>query len=149
MLHTPTYLMGTVQTAAYRILREHVYAVLDTWGITATAWSLLGVVAGAKNGIRQVEIARALRIQAPQVTLIIKDLTAREYIQGTKNQFDARAKLFVLSPKGKKFVRATEAALALSLTGLLEGLTEQDMLVYQKVLKTIIANDEMMKATES
>lgn len=149
MIHTPTYLMGAIQATAYRILREHVYAVLATSGITATAWSLLGVVAGAKNGIRQVEIARALRIQAPQVTLTIKELSAREYIQGTKNQFDARARLFVLSPKGKKFMRATESALALSLTGLLDGLTEQDMLVYQKVLKTIIANDEMMKAMES
>ena len=140
----PTYLTGTVQTQAYRVLREHVYAVLNNYDLTPTYWSMLGVIHEARDGIRQVEIARLLHVKAPLITAMAKQLETRELVQSVQNQFDARAKLLALTPQGRKFMKQIEHELNERLGTLLQGLTEQDMQTYHHVLTTIIANDETL-----
>jgi DNA-binding MarR family transcriptional regulator len=144
-MNLPTYITGSIQTKAYRILREEVYAVLDQYELTPTHWSMLGIIVQARDGVRQAEIARTIHVKAPMVTIMARDLQKREIIKSVQNQFDARAKLLALTPEGKKFVKIVEASLNKTLKQLLTNLTEKDLITYHKVLVTIITNYESNK----
>jgi MarR family transcriptional regulator, transcriptional regulator for hemolysin len=144
-MNLPTYMTGTIQTKAYRLLREHVYATLEQYELTPTYWSMLGIIMEARDGVRQAEIARSLYVKAPLVTVMARDLQQRGLIRSVQNQFDARAKLLALTPDGKKFIKTVEISLTKSLNLLLSGLTEKELDAYHKVLLTIITNDEAIK----
>ncbi len=135
-----TYINGTIQSRSVRLLRQRVIAVLSTYDLTPTYWSMLGIIFEARDGIRQTDVANALQVKPPLVTMMTRELQGRDLIKVVPNQFDARAKLLTTTPAGKKFVKGVESTLSKMLEGLLEGLTESDMLTYQKVLTTIIAN---------
>lgn len=135
-----TYINGTIQSRSVRLLRQRVIAILSTYDLTPTYWSMLGVIFEARDGIRQTDVAHALQVKPPLVTMMTRELQSRDLIKVVPNQFDARAKLLTTTPAGKKYVKGVETALSKMLEGLLEGLTESDMLTYQKVLTTIIAN---------
>src|ERR1700722_19784867 len=99
-MNLPTYIIGSVQTKAYRILRERVYAILDQYELTPTHWSMLGVIMQARDGVRQAEIARTIHVKAPMVTIMARDLQKRGIVKSVQNQFDARAKLLAITPEG-------------------------------------------------
>lgn len=140
-MNLPTYITGTVQAQSYRLLREHVYAVLAQYELTPTYWSMLGIIMEARDGVRQVEIATILRVKAPLITAMAKQLQDRDIIQSVQNQFDARAKLLALTQNGRKYMKIVETELNKELEMLLVGLNENDLITYNKVLTTIIAND--------
>ncbi len=141
----PTYITGTIQVKAYRLLREYVSAVLAEYALTPTHWSMLGTIMQARDGIRQVEIAHTMHVKAPLVTTMARQLQERGLVQSVQNQFDARAKLLAMTPSGRKLVRTVELDLNKAINTLLTGLTESDLIVYHKVLTTIIANDEALQ----
>ncbi len=144
-MNIPSYVGGSVQARAYRLLREHVYESLAQYDLNPTYWAMLGIIVEARDGVRQVEIARQLHVKAPLVTAMAQQLEAKGIIQSVQNQFDARAKLLALTPEGKKLVKAVEISLNSILEKLLYGLTEKELSIYHKVLLTIIANDENLK----
>lgn len=141
-MNLPTYVAGNVQAKAYRVLREHVYGVLTKYDLTPTYWSMLGIIIEARDGVRQAEIARLLHVKAPLVTNMAKELESLGLIKSVQNQFDARAKLLAVTPEGKKFAKTVEATLNHTLKKLLNGVTEQELKTYHKVLTTIIANGD-------
>jgi DNA-binding MarR family transcriptional regulator len=145
-MNLPTYIAGTTQAKAYRLLREHIYEVLSQYDLTPTYWSMLGIIMQAQDGVRQVEIAKKLHVKAPMVTSMAQQLQKRGLVQGVQNQFDARAKLLAVTPSGKKFVKGVEQSLHKTLDQLLHGITENDLVAYHKVLTTIIANDASLKS---
>ncbi|MGC1176470.1 MAG: MarR family transcriptional regulator [Candidatus Saccharimonadales bacterium] len=144
-MNLPTYITSTVQTQAYRLLREHIYAVLSQYDLTPTYWSTLGIIFEARDGVRQVDIAQELYVKAPLVTTMARELERRGLVQSVQNQFDARAKLLALTPAGKKLMKNVEADLEARLKKLLNGLTERDLVAYHKVLTTIVSNDTLLK----
>lgn len=144
-MNLPTYITGTVQTQAYSLLREHVYSVLSQYELTPTYWSMLGVIIQAKDGVRQAEVAQVMRVKAPLITVMARQMEQRGIIQSVQNQFDARAKLLAVTPEGKKFIKTVETALHQALDQLLSGLSEADMRTYHKVLTTIISNAGILK----
>lgn len=144
-MNLPTYITGTVQTKAYSLLREHVYSILTQYELTPTYWSMLGIIMQARDGVRQAEIAEAMRVKAPLITVMARQMEERGIVQSVQNQFDARAKLLAITPEGKKIIKTVEAALHQTLDQLLSGLTEKDLIAYHKVLTTIIANDAAIK----
>jgi DNA-binding MarR family transcriptional regulator len=146
-MNLPTYIAGALQTRAYAVLRKHVYAVLTTHDITPSHWSMLGIIIEARDGIRQSEVAKALNVKPPLVTVMVRYLEERGLIQTVPNQFDARAKLLSVTPEGKKLIKQTDSELNKQLDRLLTGLTEKDLIAYHKVLSTIVANDKTIKST--
>jgi MarR family transcriptional regulator for hemolysin len=144
-MNLPTYITGTMQTQAYRLLREHVYAVLAQYELTPTYWSMLGIILEARDGVRQVEIAKAMNVKAPLITAMAKQMEERNILQSVQNQFDARAKLLAITPEGRKLMKQVETELYHALGKLLTGLTEADLITYHKVLTTIVANDAAIK----
>lgn len=143
----PTYIVGTAQTRAYALLRENAYSVLNQYELTPTLWSMIGIIVEARDGVRQSEIARAMNVKPPLITIMVRDLEGKGILQSVKNQFDSRAKLISVTPKGKKMVKAVEIALSKNLGQLLIGLTEDELLTYHKVLTTIITNGNRIKRT--
>jgi DNA-binding MarR family transcriptional regulator len=136
----PTYLVGPVQTKAYAILRANVYGVLEHYELTPSHWAMLGVVLEARDGIRQSEIARALNVKPPLITIMVSSLQKKDIIKSVPNPFDTRSKLVIVTPTGKKFIKNIEAELHGTLSELLVGLTEDDLKAYYRVLETIISN---------
>lgn len=143
-MNLPTYITGTTQALAYRLLREQVYEVLGRYDLTPTYWSMLGVIIEARDGVRLADIARTLHVKAPLVTNMARTLESRELVKSVPNQFDARAKLLAVTPAGKKFSRDVEQDLRETLKVLLSGLTESELAAYHKVLTTIITNAQAL-----
>ncbi len=146
-MNLPTYIYGNTQTRGYAVLRRHVYSVLSKYDLTPTHWAMLGIIIEARDGVRQVEIARALNIKAPLITLLARELIKRKIINSVVNQFDSRAKLLSTTPYGKKYIKTVEKDLFKQLSKLLNGLTEEDLITYHKVLQTIITNDNRLLST--
>jgi DNA-binding MarR family transcriptional regulator len=144
-MNLPTYITGSVQTRAYALLRENVYSVLSEYDITPSHWAMLGVIIEARDGIRQSEIARAMNVKAPLITVMVKELEKQGMVQTVSNQFDARAKLVSLTPNGKKLVKTIETTLHKSLNRLLTGLTENDLITYHKVLLSVVNNGSRLQ----
>jgi DNA-binding MarR family transcriptional regulator len=105
---------------------------------------MLGIILEARDGIRQSEIAHALKVKPPLITIMSRKLHQQQLIQSVQNQFDTRAKLLSITPYGKKFMKTVETELYADLSELLTGLTEQDLITYHKVLETIIANKKRL-----
>lgn len=139
-MHIPTYLTGAIFAKSHKVLRDTVTRKLDRYDLSPTAWSFLGAVAHSPNGIRLVELAERLAVKAPFVTAMGNDLVERGLVERVQHQFDRRAKLLILTKKGRQFVADVEADVATELKKLLGGLTEAELRTYQKVLETIIAN---------
>jgi DNA-binding MarR family transcriptional regulator len=137
----PSYLSGAVFTKAYKVLREHVVACLSRYELSPTSWSFLGAVMDSPDGIRPVIVAQHLSVKAPLITVLSRNLIARDLVKLMPHHLDGRAKLLVITPKGKKYVQAVEKDMEQTLHRLLEGLTQDDLGAYRKVLETIIAND--------
>ncbi len=137
-----TYVTGTIQSRAYRLLRQQVIDVLSSYDLTPTYWSMLGIIMESRDGIRQTDVAKHLHVKPPLVTMMTRELQKRGLIISVTNQFDARAKLLTTTTAGKKQIKTIESNLSKMLDNLLKGLTEQDMLTYQKVLTTIITNSK-------
>lgn len=144
-MNPPTYLAGTIQAQAYRILRNYVYTVLERYELTPTYWSILGMIVEARDGVRVSDIAHGLHIKAPQVTMVTHELADRDLIKSVPHQFDGRAKLLAITPGGKRFVKTVDTSLTTTLSKLLHGLSIDDLTIYNKVLTTIISNAETLR----
>jgi DNA-binding MarR family transcriptional regulator len=141
-MNIPSYVSGTIYVTAYRTLRGRIATCLQRYELTPTTWSLLGIVMQARDGVRLNESARILSVKAPLVTMLANDLIERGIIARIPHHIDKRAKLLVMTTKGKKFVAGVEREMDKELKYLLNGVTEHDLKSYKKVLDTIIANGE-------
>lgn len=139
-MHIPTYLTGAIFAKSHKALRDAVTRGLSKHELSPTSWSFLGAVAQSPNGIRLVELADYLGVKAPFVTALAHDLVERGLVERAQHQFDRRAKLLILTKKGRLFVADVESDVESELRGLLADLTEHDLRAYQKVLETIIQN---------
>jgi DNA-binding MarR family transcriptional regulator len=144
-MNLPTYLIGTIQTRAYVILRANVFNVLNSNDITSTHWTMLSIILEAKDGIRQADIAKKMNVKPPLITVLVRQMEKRGLLQIVANQFDARAKLLSVTSEGKKFTKSVEIELHKVVDKLLVGLTENYLITYQKVLNAIIVNDTTNK----
>lgn len=141
-MHIPSYLTGAIFAKSHKALRDTVTRGLGKHDLSPTAWSFIGAVAHSPNGIRLVELAERLAVKAPFVTAMANDLVERGLIERVQHQFDRRAKLLMVTKKGKQFVAEVESDVAAELRALLRGVSEDELRAYQKVLETIIANAE-------
>lgn len=141
-MNIPSYVSGTIYVTAYRTLRGRIAGCLQRYELTPTIWSMLGIIMQARDGVRLNEVARILDVKAPLVTMIANDLINRDIIRRIPHHIDKRAKLLVMTPKGKTFVKNVEKDMEKELNYLLNGVTEAELKAYKKVLDTIIANGE-------
>ncbi len=138
----PSYLSGAIFTKSHRVLRAAVVKCLGKHDLSPTAWSFLGTIISAPDGVRLVSVAKQLGVKAPLITAMANVFIERGLITRIPHHIDGRAKLLAITPKGKRFTQTVEKEMEKELTRLLQGLTKSDLTAYKKVLDTIITNGE-------
>lgn len=136
----PTSTSGLLFTRAHKAVRARIYALLEQYELNPSYWSILGITAGAPEGVRLASVAKQMDVKAPLVTVLAGDLIDRGLIQRIPHHTDRRAKLLVITPKGRKLATEVEAKLATEISGLMRGLSAAEVAGFQKVLETIISN---------
>ncbi len=141
-MRIPSYTAGIIQVKAYRILQAKTSLCLKDHNLNPGLWLMLGVVAEARDGIRLAGVASALHVKAPLVTVMADELMKLHLINRIPHHQDNRAKLLVLTPKGRQFVKIVEADLTVMLSKLLGNISDAQMKAYREVLEAIIENSK-------
>jgi len=139
-MNIPTYLSGLLQVKAYRVLQMMAQEVLQHFDLKPTQWSIMGQLYANKAGLRAADVAEALGVEGALVTMMVQELVKRDLIAKTAHINDGRARMLKLTLKGRAVVDHIERVLNANLKQLLHGVTSDDLLAYQRVLETIIAN---------
>ena len=137
-----TYRMGLLQARAYRVLKKYSSDELFAADLSTLDWALLGLLYDEPKGFRLSKVALLLGIEAPFVTEIVRELKRKGYISQMLDPKDSRAKIVVLTEKGKDFVPVFDKTLRSRLKYLLSGVSPKDLYGYIKVLDTIVKNSE-------
>jgi DNA-binding MarR family transcriptional regulator len=140
MLGLTTYSMGLLQAKAYRILNTHTTKVLKCCDLVPIEWALLGLLYENKSGMHYIEIAEALGVEAPFVTVMIDKLHGNKLLLVQTSQKDRRAKTAKIDTKGVELVDMAEKLLRQETRGLFKGISLKEILTYRKVLRAIVDN---------
>jgi DNA-binding MarR family transcriptional regulator len=139
-MNLPTYMSGILFSKAHKLVRVQIYAVLEKHELNPIHWSILGATMQAPEGSRLSSVADLLGVKAPMVTTDAKKLIKQGLIRRIPHHSDARAKLLVITPEGKKLAKIIEDELSRKIAALLNGLTPEEVTIFQKVLQTIVDN---------
>lgn len=131
---------GLLFTKAHKAVRARIYHVLDEYHLTPTDWSILSVTAQAAEGIRLINVASQLDVKAPMVTTEAAHLINLGLIRRVQHHSDKRAKLLVVTAKGKRLSKLIEQQLETAQQQMLKGLNDKEIATFQKVLETLIHN---------
>ncbi|QHW33478.1 MarR family transcriptional regulator [Paenibacillus rhizovicinus] len=131
--------VGFMVTKTLRQLNVLFNQEFNAYGITSEQWSLLKRL-DAQEGISMKDLAQAAEKDQGNVTRILDLLEKRAYVRRSANPNDKRSTLVYLTPAGKELterlipldIRVHEAAV--------EGLTEEELAVFARVLDTIAHN---------
>ena len=135
-----TYYSGLLFTQAHKLVRGRIYAILETYDLNPSYWSILSVVTAAPEGVRPANVAKAMDVKAPLVTMLSNDLIEKGLINRVPHHTDKRAKLLVVTSKGRKLSNEIELKLNDEIAQLMQGLKSSEIQAFQKTLETIIRN---------
>lgn len=136
----PSYASGLLFTKAHVLVRQRIYAILETHDLNPTRWAVLGIVVDSSDGIRLTKVASAIGMTPPMITVIAGELIERGLIKRVPHHTDGRAKLLVMTPAGSKLATTVERELNAEIHNLLDGLNADEIRTFQKTLETIIHN---------
>ncbi len=137
----PTYKSGVLQVKAYRILQMRVSQILGRFQLNPTEWSILGITFENSNGIRLTEIAALLNVETALITILVNELEQKKLVERHPHPKDKRAKLLLITHKGKHLIPRVEEKVKEELDILLKGITTSELNTYRMVLQTIISNE--------
>ncbi len=137
-----SYTSGFLFTKAHKAVRARIYTLLDTYDLTPSDWSILGIAANAPEGTRLATVAKQMDVKAPLVTMLADGLIEKGLITRVPHHTDGRAKLLVVTLKGKKIAAEIEQKLNTEIKQLMKGVNASEAAAFQKTLETIIANAE-------
>lgn len=132
-----TYKTGLLQAKSYRIMRAHLAKILSAYDLSIPEWTILGQVF-EQEGIRLAEISGILSVEAPLVTTLIDQLEQKGLVIRSDDPIDKRAKLITLTEKGKELVPTVEKDASERLMLLMDGISNDDLLAYNRVLEFIV-----------
>jgi DNA-binding MarR family transcriptional regulator len=137
---TAIYKLSLLQAKSYRFFKAYTTHVLKKHKISLLDFSLLGIIYD-NHEVRLSEIASELGVEPPFVTVLVEELTKKNYIASVIDREDKRVKKVTLTKKGKAFLEHTEADIKSEMKVLLKGLSVE-MYIYIKVMQTLIENAE-------
>ncbi len=137
-----TYQVGLLQTKAYRVLKRHTTKLLEPHSISSVEWAMLGLLYDAPKGMRLMNIADELGVEAPFVTTMNSKLSQRGFVTHTADPDDNRAKVVCLTKSGNGFVNETELYLRHEMKMLFKDISINDLLSYLQVLQKLIENKD-------
>jgi MarR family transcriptional regulator for hemolysin len=125
---------------AYRRIQSAVSNLLSRFHLNTTQWIMLGFMSESASGLRVTDMARALQVEMPLITTTTQSLVAEGLMKTVAHARDKRAKLLMLTPKGRQLVKEIEAYLANNLRQLERGVEPRDLQLYFKMLQQIGRN---------
>ena len=136
----PSYKKTNLQMVAYRRIQSAVSSLLSRFHLNTTQWIMLGFMSESASGLRVTDMARALQVEMPLITTTTQSLVAVGLMKTVAHSRDKRAKLLMLTPKGRQLVKEIEAYLANNLRQLERGVEPSDLQLYFKMLQQIGRN---------
>ena len=136
----PSYKKTNLQMVAYRRIQSAVSSLLSRFHLNTTQWIMLGFMSESASGLRVTDMARALQVEMPLITTTTQSLVAEGLMKTVAHARDKRAKLLMLTPKGRQLVKEIEAYLANNLRQLERGVEPSDLQLYFKMLQQIGRN---------
>ena len=140
----PAYQTAITEGKAYRILRAKVSESLAAFNLSMPEWTLLGQLYDTP-AIRLAELATFLGVEAPLVTMLVKQLEEKGLLTMQNDPTDSRAKLITLTDRGRDILPQIEKVVRRNLEPLLVGISVEEMKTYCKVLQTVIDNFTTLK----
>ena len=140
---SPSYRSAITQGKGYRILRQSVSDTLERFNITMPEWTLLALVDEHKT-MRQNAIALALGIDAPLVTVLIRQLEDKKLITVEADPSDNRAKNITVTKEGINLLPSIETSVQINLEPLMQGIAISDVKAYFRLLEMVIINSEQL-----
>jgi DNA-binding MarR family transcriptional regulator len=137
---TAIYKLSLLQAKSYRFFKTYITQILKKHKVSLLDFSLLGIIYD-NHEVRLSELAFELGVEPPFITVLVEDLTKKNYITSVVDKEDKRVKKITLTKKGKTFLEKTESETKNDMKALLKGLSVE-MYIYIKVMQTLITNAE-------
>lgn len=106
-------------------------------GLTSARWQVLGAMGMAQNALPVAHIARNMGLSRQAVQRIVNELAAQNLVEFAPNPHHQRARLIVMTPKGKAVFDQAMARQGPWADALATGLEAQDMETALRLLRTL------------
>jgi DNA-binding MarR family transcriptional regulator len=121
--------------------------VLEEFGLRRSTYSSLVVIV-ANPGLNQGQLADALAIERPNVVQIIDQLEKEKLVRRERSSEDRRAYALKPTPRGCELGHSATRGLERLDVVLRQGLSEQDIEVLHRSLRTIERNAETLEVRD-
>ena len=132
-----TYNLGIIQGKAYRILQNHLSNALKPYGLSIPEWKLLGQLCDYGE-MKAAVIANNLDIDAPLVTVLVKNLDEKGFLKRKQNKEDKRAVIIKATEKTIQLILELETKVRFEIKQVFAGVTSEEMATYIKVLGIMV-----------
>ncbi len=133
------YSTGLLQGKAYNKMNSHLTRTLLPFELSIPEWKLLGQLHEHGN-IKLNELAELLSYDPPMVTKLAKSLEKKSLVKRNHDPRDERAKIIAITPQGNTVIEQIEPEVKKTMWKLLSGVTREELLIYIKVLTSIVNN---------
>ena len=133
----PTYQANVYQSRANRTFKRLKNKILRKYGLSLTQWTVLGFIyEGGREGVRTSDLAASLNTSQAFITNAVNGLEDKGLVRRTDHSTDARAKMVMLAPGQRTFVKKIESSLRKELRETVYSkISRKDLNTYVKVLK--------------
>jgi MarR family transcriptional regulator, transcriptional regulator for hemolysin len=125
---------GALVSQAARQWRRAVDQRLQPFGLTEATWLPLIRIARAEAPMRQKVIAESLSLDSSSVVRLLDSLEAAGFVTRKEEDSDRRAKVIVLTERGRATVGTVEEVAAQVREDALAGLSDRDIRIAMRVL---------------
>jgi MarR family transcriptional regulator for hemolysin len=125
-------------TEATRAARNKMDRRLKPLGLTQSKWMVLVQLAAAEtesDTVTQTDLAARLGIETPSLVGLLDRLGRDQLIERRESPLDRRCKLISFTPKGREVLKQIKKIGAGLRQELLDGTTEDELLICVKVLE--------------
>ena len=137
-----TYNIGLIQTKAHRVMKSRTDDLLKEFEISSVEWALLGLLHDNSKGLKFIDTAEMLGVEAPFITILVEKLSEKKLLTQITSKTDRRAKTLLITEHGNKLVPLIEDKLRKGMGSLVEGIPVGEIYSYYKVLTKIVSNSE-------
>jgi MarR family transcriptional regulator for hemolysin len=130
-------LFGSLVSQALRLWRRAVDTRLEPFGLTEASWLPLLHISRASGPVRQKDLAAALFVDSSSLVRVIDELERAGLLRRKDAEDDRRAKILVLTVKGRKMVARVEEAVAEVRGRILSNIPDGELRMASSVLTRI------------
>ncbi|PIQ73550.1 hypothetical protein COV58_01905 [Candidatus Roizmanbacteria bacterium CG11_big_fil_rev_8_21_14_0_20_36_8] len=129
-----------LQAKTYRLVKNFLQPILKKNKLTSLDWCLLGLLFQNPDGLRFIEISHQMGVEPPFITELAVNIKKKGYIDIVDHPDDRRAKIVLLSAKGKQLIESLEPELKNRLDELKIGISSRENETYFNVMIRLIEN---------